>query len=116
MFEKAKKAFDVNGPAVLVSFAACPTNMKAPSSQTIKISKLATETCFWPLYEVINGKVIINYKPEKKLPIEEFLKTQTKFKDVLKPENKAVLKSIQDEVDRRYRELLSLESIDKEKE
>lgn len=116
MFEKAKKAFDVNGPAVLVSFAACPTNMKAPSSQTIKISKLATETCFWPLYEVINGKVIINYKPEKKLPIEEFLKTQTKFKDVLKPENKAVLKSIQDEVDRRYRELLSLEAIGKKKE
>lgn len=111
MFEKAKKAFDVNGPAVLIAFAACPTNMKADSKDTIKISKLATETCFWPLYEVINGKVIINYKPTNKLPIEEFLKTQTKFKDVLKPENKAVLKSIQEEVDRRWNELLKLEKL-----
>lgn len=111
MFEKAKKAFEVNGPAVLVSFAACPTNMKADSKYTIKISKLATETCFWPLYEVINGKVIINYKPTNKLPIEEFLKTQTKFKDVLKPENKKVLQEIQAEVDKRWAELLKLEKL-----
>lgn len=111
MFEKAKKAFDVKGPAVLISFAACPTNMKADSRYTISISKLATETCFWPLYEVINGKVIINYKPAKKLPIEEFLKTQTKFKNLLKPENKKILQEIQAEVDRRWEELLKLEKL-----
>ncbi len=111
MFEKAKKAFDVSGPAVLIAFAACPTNMKADSKYTLKISKLATETCFWPLYEVVNGKVIINYKPANKLPIEEFLKTQTKFKDVLRPENKKVLQEIQAEIDRRWAELLKLEKL-----
>ena len=67
---------------MLISFAACPTNMKADSRYTISISKLATETCFWPLYEVINGKVIINYKPAKKLPIEEFLKHKPNLKSL----------------------------------
>ena len=92
-------------------FAACPTNMKAPSEKTIEISKLATESNFWPLYEVDEGKLIINYKPNKRIAIEEFLKTQTKFKEVLKPRNKEVLKSIQEEVDRRYNELLKLEKL-----
>jgi len=111
LYNKAQKAFAKKGPAVIVVFAACPTNMKAPSEQTIAISKLATESNFWPLYEIDEGKLTINYKPEKRIPIEEFLKTQTKFKEVLKPKNKEVLKSIQEEVDRRYNELLKLEKL-----
>ena len=111
LYNKAQKAFSKKGPAVLVVFAACPTNMKAPSEQTIAISKLATESNFWPLYEFDEGKLTINYKPEKRIAIEEFLKTQTKFKEVLKPKNKEVLKSIQEEVDRRYNELLKLEKL-----
>ena len=38
------------------------------------INKLAIDTCYWPLYEVIDGVYHITYKPAKKLPIEEFLK------------------------------------------
>lgn len=111
LYNKAQKAFAKKGPAVLVVFAACPTNMKAESSKTIEISKLATESNFWPLYEYDEGKLIINYKPTKRIAIEEFLKTQTKFKEVLKPKNKEVLKSIQEEVDKRFAELLKLEKL-----
>ncbi|MFH0906041.1 MAG: thiamine pyrophosphate-dependent enzyme, partial [archaeon] len=109
LFNKAKKAFETNGPAVLIAYAACPTNMKAPSNKTIEISKLATECCFWPLYEVINGKYLINYKPEKKIKVEEYLKTQTKFLHLLKPENKKILKEIQDNIDKNWKELLENE-------
>lgn len=42
----------------------------------MQINKLAVETCYWPLYEVVDGKYKITYKPAKKLPIEEFLKPQ----------------------------------------
>lgn len=111
LYNKAKKAFEKKGPAVIVVFAACPTNMKAPSNKTIEISKLATESNFWPLYEYEDGKLTINYKPEKRIPIEEFLKTQTKFKDVLKPKNKEILKEIQQEIDKRYQDLLKLEKL-----
>lgn len=111
LYNKAQKAFSKKGPAVIVVFAACPTNMKAPSEQTIAISKLATESNFWPLYEYEDGKLTINYKPEKRIAIEEFLKTQTKFKEVLKPKNKEILKSIQEEVDKRFNDLLKLEKL-----
>jgi len=111
LYNKAQKAFAKKGPAVIVVFAACPTNMKAPSEQTIAISKLATESNFWPLYEYEDGKLTINYKPEKRIAIEEFLKTQTKFKEVLKPKNKEILKSIQEEIDKRFNDLLKLEKL-----
>jgi len=109
MFEKIKKAFEKKGPSVLIAFAACPTNMKAPSDQTISISKLAIETNSYPLYEYEDGKYKINYKPEKKAPVEEFLKTQTKFNAVIK--NKAEIKKIQEYVDKEWKELLLKEKM-----
>ena len=42
----------------------------------MKINKLAVETCYWPMYEVVDGVYHITYKPAKKLPVEEFLKPQ----------------------------------------
>ncbi len=113
MFEKIKKAFEKKGPSVLVAFAACPTNMKAPSNQTIPISKLAIETNSYPLYEYEDGKYKINYKPEKRKSIEEFLKTQTKFNAVLK--NKEEIKKIQAFVDKEWKELLLKEKISNSK-
>jgi pyruvate ferredoxin oxidoreductase beta subunit len=107
MHEKFRKAFEKKGPAVIIVYAACPTNMKAPENLTIDISKLATETNFWPLYEYEDGKYTINYKPVKRKPIEEFLKMQTKFKDVLK--NKDEIKKIQEEIDKDFQELVKLE-------
>ncbi len=103
LYNKAKKAFETKGPAVINVFAACPTNMKAPSNQTINISKLATETNFWPLYEYENGRYKINYKPSKKIKIEEFLKTQTKFKQILK--SKEDIKKIQTKIDNQWKKL-----------
>ena len=54
----------------------------------MEICKLAVETCYWPLFEVINGEWKLNYRPKKKLPIEEFLKKQGRFKHLFKPENR----------------------------
>ena len=109
MYEKVKKAFSKKGPSVLIAFAACPTNMKAPSNETINISKLAIETNAYPLYEYEDGKYIINYRPEKRKPIEDFLKTQTKFKDTLK--DKASIKKIQEETDKQWKELVKKEKV-----
>jgi pyruvate ferredoxin oxidoreductase beta subunit len=109
MYEKVKKAFEKKGPSVLIAFAACPTNMKAPSNQTISISKLAIETNSYPLYEYEDGKYKVNYKPEKKAPVEELLKTQTKFNAVMK--NKKEIQKIQEYVDKEWKELLLKEKM-----
>jgi pyruvate ferredoxin oxidoreductase beta subunit len=74
----------------------------------MEINKLAIETCFWPLYEVIDGKYIINYKPKNKLPVEEFLKVQGRFKHLFRPGNEQMIEEIQREVDKRWAELITL--------
>jgi pyruvate ferredoxin oxidoreductase beta subunit len=109
LYNKAKKAFETKGPAVINIFAACPTNMKAPSNQTINISRLATETNFWPLYEYENNKYKINYKPKTRKKIQEFLKTQTKYKELLK--SKEYTKIIQKKIDDDWKLLLKKEKM-----
>lgn len=106
LYNKAKKAFEVNGPAVIVVHSPCPTNWKFPSDKTLDVAKLATETNFWPLYEYENGKYKINYKPLKRLPIEELFKTQKRFRSLLDPKNKEVLKEIQEHIDKDWEHLL----------
>ena len=77
-----------------------------PTEQIMDICKLAVETCYWPLFEVIEGKWILSYSPKKKLPIEDFLRTQGRFKHLFKPENEHLLVQYQEEVDRRWEDLL----------
>ncbi|MHC4253453.1 MAG: pyruvate ferredoxin oxidoreductase, partial [Planctomycetota bacterium] len=69
-------------------------------------SKLAVDTCFWPLYEVEDGNWKLNYKPKEKLPIVEWLKPQGRFKHLFKPENAGMLEEIQAYVDRKWDEIL----------
>ena len=75
------------------------------------INKLAVDTCYWPLYEVEHGKYTVNYKPAKKLPIEEFLKPQRRFKHLFKPGNEWMIEEFQKEVDERWEMLLKLEEM-----
>ena len=78
----------------------------AGSSFADKICKKAVETNYWPLFEVVEGKWILNYEPKNRLPIEEFLKTQGRFKHLFKPENEHLIEKYQKEVDRRWEDLL----------
>lgn len=107
--EKIRKAF-LNTPAVVVILEPCVVNWGFPSDMTIEISKLATETCFWPLYEIEKGKYKINYKPSKKLPVEEFLKLQARFKHLFRDENLGLIKQIQEDVDMEWKRLQILET------
>ena len=77
----------------------------------MKINKLAVDTCYWPLYEVVDGVYHISYKPKERLPIEEFLKPQKRFRHMFKPGNEWMIEEFQKEVDSRWDELLKLEEI-----
>ena len=59
----------------------------------------------------INGVYHISYKPAKKLPIEEFLKPQKRFRHMFKPGNEWMIEDFQRIVDERWQELLDLEEI-----
>ena len=111
LYEKSEKAIYTEGPTFLNVMTPCPRGWGYPTDMLMQINKLAVDTCYWPLYEVIDGKYKINYKPAKKLPIEEFLKPQKRFKHMFKPGNEWMIEEFQKEVDKRWQELLDLEEI-----
>ena len=106
LYEKAERAIYTPGAAFLNVMSPCPRGWRYETADIMKICKLAVETCYWPLFEVIEGKWILNYEPKKKLPIEDFLRPQGRFKHLFKPENEELLVKYQEEVDRRWEELL----------
>jgi pyruvate ferredoxin oxidoreductase beta subunit len=100
---KAKKAFEVEGPAFLNVLAPCPRGWRYDGSQTIEISKLAFKTKFWPLYEIDHGKWSMKEVREKDvLPVEEFLKAQGRYKHLFKPYRPELIADIQKQVDDYY--------------
>ncbi len=106
LYTKSEKAIYTEGPAFLNIMAPCPRGWRYDSPDIIDVCKSAVETCYWPLFEVVNGKWILNYKPKNKLPIEDFLKRQGRFKHLFKPGNEQLIEAFQQEVDRRWEELL----------
>lgn len=106
LYCKAEKAIYTPGPAFLNIMAPCPRGWKYDAPDIIEICKLGVETCYWPLFEVIDGRWILNYKPKNKLPLEDFLKKQGRFKHLFKPGNEPLLEAFQKETDRRWEDLL----------
>lgn len=104
--KKAEKAFSIQGPKFINIWQPCRLGWGYKPELTAEIGRLAVETCYWPLFEVIDGKWVLNKKPVQKKPVVELLKTQDRFRHLFKPGNEKLLQDIQEEVDRRWEELL----------
>ena len=111
IYEKAEKAIYTEGPAFINTLAPCPRGWGYEPSDLIQLEKYAVDSCFWPLYEVVNGVYKITYKPAKKIPVEEFLKPQRRFKHLFEPGNEWMIQEIQDEVDKKWNFLLEMEKL-----
>ena len=113
LYRKAEKAFEVPGPAYLNVLSPCPTEWKMSTSKSIELTRLAADTCVWPIYEVKHGtkgtELTVNYKPRQKRPVTEWLESQGRFKHLLAQENKWIVDKIQEEVDKEWELLLSSE-------
>lgn len=102
---KVRKALSIQGSSFINVLVPCPLGWSYPSAKTIEQSKLAVETCFWPLYECENGIYKINYTPKEKKPVVEWLKTQDRFRHLFRPGNETILEAFQKEVDKRWERL-----------
>jgi len=103
---KAEKAFHTEGPAFLNVLASCNRGWRHAPADTLEISQLAVDTCVWPLYEVINGEHKLSYKPKEKKPIEEWLRSQGRFRHFFAPANKHIIDKFQEYVDMEWERLL----------
>lgn len=106
LHQKAEKAIYTEGAAFMNILAPCPRGWRYPAADLMEMCKLAVETCFWPLFEVENGVWKLNYKPKSKLPIEDFLKPQGRFKHLFTEENEHLIAVIQADIDKRWDDLL----------
>lgn len=104
--KKSEKAIYTKGASFLNMLAPCPRGWRYETEDIMKVCQLAIDTCYWPMYEVDHGKWTLTYEPKKKLPIEDFLKVQGRFKHLLKAGNEELIVQFQEEVDRRWEELL----------
>ncbi|NMA44640.1 MAG: pyruvate synthase subunit beta [Candidatus Diapherotrites archaeon] len=98
---KVQKALVTEGPSYISVFVPCIPGWKIDSSSTIDVSKMALETCAYPIYEIENGVLKLNHTPTEKKPIENYLKMQGRFKHIT-PEINA---KIQQYVDERWKYL-----------
>lgn len=111
LIRKSEKAFSIKGPKFMDVLMPCTLGWGFMHDQGIEMAKLAVETCFWPLYEVENGKYKITYMPKEKKPVEEFYKAQKRFAHLFKPENKHILDELQTKVDQSWNELLKKSAV-----
>ncbi len=105
LFKKMKKAKDIKGTRFFHIFAPCPSGWKSRPEDTIKLARLAVQTCYFPLYEIEWGeKYILNIKPREKKPIVDYLRLQGRFNHLTEKE----INLIQEEIDRNWHRLLRL--------
>lgn len=114
MIKKVRKAFEIKGPKFLNVLSPCNRGWRSRTDDAILLSRLAVDTCYWPLYEVEDGVTRITVKPKEKKPIVEFLKPQGRFKHLFKPENEWMLKQIQEDIDKDWELLLKAAVTEKE--
>ena len=114
IIKKAKKGFETQGPAYLEAYAPCPLGWGHPSSYQLDTSRLAAETCLYPMYEVIEGELQLTgeslqiYEGTlRKKPLEEMYRHEVRFRHLLKDgEGRSLLELQQEAVDKKWEKLM----------
>jgi pyruvate ferredoxin oxidoreductase beta subunit len=63
----------------------CPLGWGHGSDQTIRMARLAQQTALFPVFEAEHGEIKSVSKIRRQLPVEEYLRPQTRFAHLFKP-------------------------------
>jgi len=97
---KIEKAQGMNGPRMIIALAPCPTGWDYDPKLSVDIGRLAVKTGMWPLKEYIDGQVVHTRVQHERIPVEEYLKLQGRFRHLFEPaRDEAMLAGIQARVD-----------------
>ena len=84
---KVRKALSIRGPKYVQIHVPCPLGWGTAPERTIDFARLAVLTGLYPLYEVENGELRA-LKIPKKVPVEEYLKEQVRFRHLFGKEDR----------------------------
>jgi len=109
MVSKVEKAIEASerGLAYLHVLNPCLTGWGIKPELSIEVSRMSVETNFFPLFEVIDGKFIINKEFKNPKPVKEYLKYMKKFQHLSDDE----IAEIQELVDKKWNRLKRLATL-----
>ena len=94
--KKVKKAKSIKGAKYLQVDVPCVPGWKYEPKYSVKLAQLAVQTGLYPLFEAEYEKIISVKKISKKVPVEEYLKLQGRFKHLFKDDiGRAEIEKIQ---------------------
>jgi pyruvate ferredoxin oxidoreductase beta subunit len=104
---KAERAGAADGPAFLNVLTDCPLGWGHEPRLAQRVLRAAVECRFWPLYEVAGGRYRLTHEPAEPVPVEDWLRSQTRFAHLLRPESRELVDQIQWRVDADWQTLLA---------
>jgi pyruvate ferredoxin oxidoreductase beta subunit len=104
MMNKIRRAAAIPGPAYLHVYAPCPTGWRMKSELAVESARLAVKSRVFPLYEVIDGRYILNQKVDNPVPLIDYLKPQGRFRHL----SEGDIAQIGERVNREYEHLVKM--------
>ncbi len=103
--KKVKKAMEYRGPRYIQIDTTCPSVWGFESDQTLEVARLAVNSGLVPLFEIEDGQITRVRKIKKKLPVEDYLKSQKRFRHMFSggaAEEIAAIQTLADENIEKY--------------
>lgn len=101
---KLERAKQTQGFRYMHILCPCPTGWGFPSEKTIELGRLAIRAGMFILAESEYGRIKITHKIEKRIPIEQYLKLQSRFRHL----GSEHIEMIQKSVDKYWEEYMKL--------
>jgi pyruvate ferredoxin oxidoreductase beta subunit len=106
---KAERAFETPGPAFINVLSPCPRGWRSADNEGMMLADMMVKSNYWPLYEVIEGRYVINFDPKnRKIPVRDWMSRQGRFKHLFTPENEWLIDEMQATVDAEFERLKML--------
>jgi pyruvate ferredoxin oxidoreductase beta subunit len=96
---KAERAAAVDGPAFLNVLTDCPVGWGHEPRLVNEVLRAAVDCRFWPIYEVVDGRYRLTYRPQHPVPVEDWLRPQKRFAHLLRPENRELLERVRQRIE-----------------
>lgn len=88
---KVTKAMKVkNGLSYIHVLVPCPTGWQSDPAESVKLSRLAVETDYFPLWESKEGRFSFTVKPKKRKPISDFTQGMGRFRHLSEEEKENI--------------------------
>ena len=105
---KAQHYANNYGTAYIRCLSACPLNWGDRPNTERKVVEAAVNCCYFPLYEIEQGRTSLSYDPEKrgkKTAVDDWLKLMGRTKHLCGDEYSEIRSALQTEIDRRWTKL-----------